>query len=78
MVFATSTSIDATAFDAITLSGELDFLASSDAQKITNVSVGDVIEFVDNYGKKSLIKVTAIQPGFDNDDFIEFDVKIQP
>lgn len=78
MFFATSTTIDVAAFDAITLSGGLDFIASSDAQKITNLSVGDVVEFVDNYGKKGLIKITAIQPGFGNADFIEFDVKIQP
>ncbi|WP_324025251.1 hypothetical protein QSV08_18880 [Maribacter sp. BPC-D8] len=78
MFFATSTTTDATAFDAITLSGDISFTATPDAQKITNLSVGDVIEFVDNYGKKGLIKVTAIQPGFGNADFIEFDVKIQP
>ena len=78
MFFASSTTIDAAAFDAITLNGELNFIASSDAQKITNLSVGDVVEFVDNYGKKGLIKITAIEPGFNNNDFIEFDVKIQP
>ncbi|MDO1512317.1 hypothetical protein Q2T41_06570 [Maribacter confluentis] len=77
-MFFASSDLDATAFDAITLSGELDFIASSDTQKITNLSVGDVVEFVDNYGKKGLIKVTAIQPGFGNNDFIEFSVKIQP
>lgn len=78
MFFASSTTIDAAAFDAVTLSGELDFIASSDSQTITNLSVGDVVEFVDNYGKKGLIKITAIEAGFNNNDFIEFDVKIQP
>lgn len=77
MFFATS-DLDAAAFDGIMLSGELNSITSSDAQKITNLSLGDVIEFVDNYGKKGLIKITAIQPGFGNADFIEFDVKIQP
>ncbi len=71
-------SLDAAGFDGVMLSGDLNSIASSTAQKITNLSVGDVIEFVDNYGKKGLIKITAIQPGFGNDDFIEFDVKIQP
>lgn len=70
--------MDATTFDGITLSGDLNSIASSDVEKITNLSVGDVIEFVDNYGKNGLIKITAIQPGFGNEDFIEFDVKIQP
>ncbi len=70
--------MDATMFDGISLSGDLDNISSSGAQKITNLAVGDVVEFVDNYGKKGLIKITAIQPGFGNADFIEFDVKIQP
>ncbi len=70
--------LDAAAFDAISMAGDLDAISSSSSQKITNLSVGDVIEFVDNYGKKGLIKITDIQPGFNNDDFIQFDVKIQP
>ncbi|VAW10623.1 hypothetical protein MNBD_BACTEROID03-1531 [hydrothermal vent metagenome] len=76
--FGKSTSIDAAAFDTISLSGELNSIANSNEQKITKLNVGDVIEFVDNYGKKGLIKITDIQPGFGNTDFIEFDVKIQP
>ena len=75
--FGTS-DLDVDAFDSITLSGELDNIVSSDAQKITNLSEGDIVEFVDNYGKKGLIKVTFVEAGFDNDDFIVFDVKIQP
>lgn len=65
-------------FDGAALSGSLDAISASDNQKITNLSVDDVIEFVDNYGKKGIIKITAIQAGFGNEDFIEFDVKIQP
>ena len=71
-------SIDAAGFDGIALSGDLSSVANSTAQKITNLSVGNVIEFVDNYGKKGLIKITEIQPGFGNTDFILLDVKIQP
>ena len=70
--------MDTAAFDGVALSGDLNAITSSSVQKITNLSVGDVIEFVDNYGKKGMIKITAIQPGFGNNDFIEFDVKIQP
>lgn len=70
--------LDAAGFDGVTLSGDLNAITSSAAQKITNLSIGDVVEFVDNYGKKGLIKITNIQAGFNNNDFIEFDVKIQP
>ncbi|CAM4193377.1 hypothetical protein [Zobellia nedashkovskayae] len=67
-----------TGFDGITLSGDLDFVSQSTLQTTGVLAVGDVIEFVDNYGKKGLIKITEIQAGFDNDDYIVFDVKIQP
>ena len=63
--FSTFTFI-AVDFDAIGLSGELDIIIKSEAQKITNLEVGDVIEFVDNYGKKGLIKITEIEAGFNN------------
>jgi len=70
--------MDATAFDGIALFRDLNSIASSGAQKITNLSVGDVVEFEDNYDKNGLIKITDIQSGFGNADFIELDVKIQP
>jgi hypothetical protein len=75
--FGTS-NLDAAGFDGVVLSGDLDNIAESDSQKITNLAVGDVIEFVDNYGKKGIIKITEIEAGFDNNDFIVFDVKMQP
>ncbi len=75
--FALST-LDAAGFDAVMLSGDLGNIAQSSSQKITNLAVGSVIEFVDNYGKKGLIKITEIEAGFNNNDFIVFDVKIQP
>lgn len=77
MFFAMST-LDADGFDGVVLSGDLDTIVKSDVQKITNLVVGDVIEFVDNYGKKGLIKVTNIEAGTGNLDFIEIDVKVQP
>jgi len=77
MFFAMST-LDAAGFDCVNLSGDLDNIVKSDAQKITNLVVGDVIEFVDNYGKKGLIKVTEIKAGTGNLDYIEIDVKVQP
>jgi hypothetical protein len=44
----------------------------------TLIKVEYVSEFVENYGKMGLIKITVIQPGFGKNDFIEFSVKIQP
>ncbi len=76
--FFALSSMDTAAFDGIELSGDLNSIANSGVQKITNLSVGDVIEFVDNYGKKGLIKITEIEAGFNVNDFIVFDVKIQP
>ncbi len=76
--FFVLSAMDTAAFDGITLSGDLDSVTKSDVQKITNLAIGDVIEFVDNYGKKGLIKITDIKAGFDTNDFIQFDVKIQP
>jgi len=77
MFFGLST-LDVAGFDAVTLSGDLDTITKTSNQNIINLNVGDVVEFVDNYGKKGLIKVTFIKPGFGNSDYIEFDVKVQP
>lgn len=76
--FFSISSLDVASFDGVTLSGDLESVNNSTVQKITNLNIDDVIEFVDNYGKKGLIKITAIQPGYGNADFIQFDVKIQP
>lgn len=76
--FFALSSLDVAGFDGVMLSGDLENIAQSSSQKITNLAVGSVIEFVDNYGKKGLIKITEIQAGFNNADFIQFDVKIQP
>lgn len=76
--FFAISSLDAAGFDGVVLSGDLDNIVESNSQKITNLEVGDVIEFVDNYGKKGLIKITEIEAGFNTNDFIVFDVKIQP
>jgi hypothetical protein len=70
--------LDSDGFDGVVLSGDLDNIVPSTNQSISGLEVGSVLEFVDNYGKKGLIKITEIDPGFNNDDFIQFDVKIQP
>ncbi|MFK7811822.1 MAG: hypothetical protein AB8B59_04960 [Maribacter sp.] len=77
-MFFGGTNLDADGFNNITLSGDLDVIGQSTSQSLSNLEVGIVIAFVDNYGKKGLILVTALEPGFNNNDFIQFDVKIQP
>lgn len=77
MFFAEST-LTVEDFDAITLSGQLDNITASDSQQITNLEEGTIVEFVDNYGNKGLIKVVEIEPGFNTNDFIIVEVKVQP
>jgi hypothetical protein len=67
-----------TEFDAISVSGDLSFVTSSSVERINNLAVNDVIEFVDNYGKKGLIKVTQIVGTFNSTDYIKIDIKVQP
>ncbi len=77
MYFSASDKTEAD-FNGIVISSELDDIIKSTSTNIINLSVGDVIEFVDNYGDKGLILVKEIKPGFNNDDFIVIDVKVQP
>jgi hypothetical protein len=67
-------------FDGITYSKDLNVLTVSDAdaEVIKNLSVNDIIEFIDNYGKKGLIKVVEIEPGYGSGDYIKLDIKVQP
>jgi hypothetical protein len=65
-------------FDAIGTSGDLNTIEKSESQEINNLEVGDIIEFVDNYGKKGLIKVIEFTEGYGSDDYIKIDIKVQP
>ncbi|PRY97018.1 hypothetical protein BY457_11392 [Marinilabilia salmonicolor] len=65
-------------FDAIASASELDGISQSSEETVTNLAVGDVLEFVDNYGKKGLIKVLEIEPGYSVGDYIRLDIKVQP
>lgn len=65
-------------FDAISKSGDLDAIVKPTLQNISDLNVDDVIEFVDNYDKKGYIKIIEIKAGFNTNDYIIFDVKIQP
>lgn len=65
-------------FDAITNSSELSSITQSTTERLNQLSVGNVIEFVDEYGKKGLIKVVEIQGTNGTGDFIKIDIKVQP
>lgn len=72
---STSTSDD---FDGIEVSNNLNFISASTEERLNQIDEGDIIEFVDNYGKKGLIRVTSITPGFGNDGQMTIEVKVQP
>ncbi len=65
-------------FDAITVAGDLDSVTASTEEDLAGIEEGDILEFIDNYGKKGLIKVVEIEPGFNAGDYIIFDLKVQP
>jgi hypothetical protein len=68
-------------FDNAATSADLAFVsitASDDNVRITRLDVGNVVEFVDNYGKKGLIKVTEISGTNGSADFIKISIKVQP
>ena len=66
-------------FDAIDTRSELDFVSASTSspQRITDLSAGDIVEFVDGYGKKGLIRVAGIVTGSGTSGKITIDVKVQ-
>lgn len=74
--FAKST-LDVAGFDAISSSEQLNSIVQSANQTITNMQIGDIIEIVDAYGNKGLIKILNIVGTFGANGRIEFEVKIQ-
>ncbi|MGL1889581.1 MAG: hypothetical protein OCD76_23910 [Reichenbachiella sp.] len=67
-----------TEFDAITNSSELDFISASSEEDINGLVVDNIVEFVDNYGKKGLIKVVRLVEGDGSNGQITIDIKVQP
>jgi hypothetical protein len=63
-------------FDAIENSSDLDGITKSSSEVVKDLVVGDVVEFVDNYGKKGLIKVLDVTTGYTGS--ITLDIKVQP
>lgn len=64
-------------FDGVSKSSDLDGIVASTDQSISGLSVGDVVEFVDQYGNKGLLKITAIVESFNAGSTITFYVKSQ-
>ena len=66
-------------FTAIVESNELDFIDASSIKdtRIKHLEVGNVIEFVNNYNKKGLIRVLEINPSAGTKGYIKIDVKMQ-
>ena len=80
VAFATSSKTSAE-FDDIATSGDLNYVSLSiDADnttgRINTLAAGDVIDFVDNYGKKGAIRVVSISGDFAGS--ITIDIKVQP
>ncbi len=64
-------------FDAITNKTDLDFITESTSESVQNLVVNNIVEFVDQYGNKGLIKVTKIEGTTGSDGKITFNVKVQ-
>jgi hypothetical protein len=66
-------------FDAITTSAQLDFITEPANEFVTGLAEGVVIEFVDQYGKKGMIKVLEAVPGNSPGvNFVRVTIKVQP
>lgn len=75
--FSTSTKTSAE-FTAITKSEDLNFVTASTNQSISGLVAGNVVTFVDHYGKKGLIRVVEVKGTTGSADYIKIDVKVQP
>lgn len=76
--FRKSTTQTSADFDAVSVSGDLDFITKPTTESVTKLVAGDIIEFVDDYGNKGLIRVVEINPGTGSTGYIEIDIKVQP
>lgn len=76
--FSKSTDIDSDGFDKVQTSADLNSFVRSDVQRVTNLMEGDVIEFVDSFGKKGLIRVESLTAGAGTNGQIVIDIKVQP
>lgn len=63
-------------FDGVENASDLDGIAKSSSEVVKDLAIGDVVEFVDNYGKKGLIKVSDVTTGYTGS--ITIEIKVQP
>ncbi len=75
--FKNSTKTEAE-FDAITTSSQLDFITTPSDDYVKSLATGDIVEFVDQYGKKGMIKVLEAMEGNEASKFIRIYIKVQP
>ena len=78
IVYFKNSTKTAAEFDAITISSQLDFITTSTETFVKNLITGDVVEFVDQYGKKGMIKVLEAMEGNESNKFIRLAIKVQP
>lgn len=65
-------------FDAASDASSLEnTLTTASSERVRELEEGDVVEFLDQYGNKGLIKITNIVPGNGSNGEITFDVKVQ-
>ncbi|GAA3516571.1 hypothetical protein GCM10022393_33350 [Aquimarina addita] len=64
-------------FDAVTSASDLDGIVASTSERVTGLSIGNILEFVDQYGNKGLIRVTNITGTNGNTGSITLDIKVQ-
>jgi len=79
--FKKSTTITAAIFAATTISSDLNSVAVAaelSSIVVTQLVVNDIIEFVDQYGKRGALKVLEINAGNGSDKFIRIAIKVQP
>jgi hypothetical protein len=65
-------------FAAISVSSDLDFITTPSETFVGSLETGDIVEFVDQYGKRGMIKVTEALVGNESNKYIKFDLKVQP
>lgn len=64
-------------FDKIVKGTELDNIVKPTTQRVNGLTKDNVLEFVDAYGNKGLIKITEVKGTYKKGGYIKFDVKVQ-
>lgn len=78
VVYFRNSTKTSTEFDAITMSSQLDFITTPSDTFVKSLITGDIVEFVDQYGNKGMIKVLEAMEGNESDKFIRIAIKVQP